>query len=65
MTYVTEHYEVEEDKAENYSDDGGDNDYTRSANATEDEGEKEDQDEDSETDLGGGVLRICAGKKGY
>ena len=45
-------------------DDGGDNDYTLSDNATEDECEEEDQDEESETDLGDGVLRICAGKKG-
>ena len=64
MTYVTEHYEVEEDEAENYTDDGEDNDYTQSDNSTEDECEEEDQDEESETDLGDGVLQICAGKKG-
>ena len=61
---MTEHYEVEEDKAENYSDDGWDNDYIRSDNATEDECEEEDQDKESEADLGGGILRIRAGKKG-
>ena len=53
-----------EDEAEHYSDDDGDNDYTRSDNATEDEYEEEDQDEESESDLCGGVLRIRAGKKG-
>ena len=53
-----------EDEAENYSEDGGDNNYTRSDNATEDGCEEEDQDEESETDLGDGVLLIRAGKKG-
>ena len=48
----------------NYSDDGGNNDYTRSDNAIEEECEEEDQDEESESDLSSGVLRIRAGKKG-
>ena len=63
MTEVTEHYEVTEAAAVNYSDDGGDNDYRWSDNTMEDVCEEPDQDEDSETYLGGGVLRICAGKR--
>ena len=64
MTYVTEHYEVEQDEAEYYSDDGRDDDYTWSDSATEDECAEEEQDKDSATDLDSGVLQIRAGKKG-
>ena len=43
--------------------DGGDHDYTLTDNATKDESEEVDQVEESETNLGGGIFQIRAGKK--